>query len=422
MGKIFTKQCHDSEWLYHIVQCSCPAQYRSTLGRIKRYAGILQSMPDLTTEILRNRKEVFDLESEYRDLYNSLSCPNAYMSPEWVYTWLLSLGRSYNVWFLICRDGNQLAGVWPFFEYRQPVFGTGLLPVGAQVSDAFDPVARADCMETMTTALIRAAADHTFIWLPLVTLDFTQRVLKPAIVDQSPRHLLRKRTPRFLIGLDRFASPQDFQERVFGPKTRQSLRRKERKLHDAGEVSISFLEDPADITPWLRKIMDLELSSWKGEKGVGIFRSATLRSFYHLLLENLATHHRLRLAIMTLGDRLAAYEIGLLGSDSYCMHSTSFDPEFANFSPGRLLMLRSIERCMQEKRQIYDFMQNDQEFKRQMSTHESSLWDCILFPKTLKGSLVSLMVRAVHAWTEFKKRRAKPTQTAPIPQQAGQDD
>ncbi len=391
------------------------ARFDPSAGQIQTARSTPPPMPDLTTEILRNRKDVFELESEYRALYDSLSCPNVYMSPEWVYTWLLSLGRSYDAWFLVCRDGGQLAGVWPFFEYRQPVFGTGLLPIGAQVADAFDPIARADCIETLTTALIRAAADHTFIWLPLVTLDFTQRVLKPSLTDLSPSHLLRKRTPRFLIDLDRFASAQDFHERVFGPKTRQSLRRKERKLHDAGEVSISFLEDPAKITPWLRKIMEVELASWKGEKGVGIFRSASLRSFYHLLLENLASNNRLRLAIMTLDDRLAAYEIGLLGPDTYCMHSTSFDTEFAAFSPGRLLMLRSIERCMEEKRHVYDFMQNDQEFKRQMSTHESSLWDCILFPKSAKGAAVSLLVRAIHGWNEWKKRRAKPTAPSRTP-------
>ena len=121
---------------------------------------------------------------------------------------------------------------------------------------------------------------------------------------------------------------------------------------------------------------------------------------------------------MTIEDHLAAYEIGLLGPDSYCMHTMSFDPEFASLSPGRLLLLRSVELCMQENRKAYDFMQNDQEFKRQMATHESSLWDCILFPKTLKGALVSFLVRTVHAWNEFKKRRtkAKSASTASSPE------
>jgi CelD/BcsL family acetyltransferase involved in cellulose biosynthesis len=372
-------------------------------------------MPDLTTQIIRGRKEAFELESEYRVLYDSLSCPNVYFSPEWVYTWLLSLGRSYNICFLTCRDSGTLTGVWPFFEYTQPVFGTGLMPVGAQVADSFDPIARPDCMETMTAALIRAAEDFTFIWLPLLTLDFTHKLLKPALAEKRPRHMLRKRTPRFLIGLDHFSSYQDFLDRVFGPKTRQSLRRKERKLQEAGDSVISFLEDPESIAPWLKKIMDLELASWKGEKGIGIFRSATLRSFYHLLLENLAFQNRLRLSILTIENQLAAYEIGLLGPDSYCMHTISFAPEFASISPGRLLMLRSLERCIQEKRKVYDFMQNDQEFKRQMSTNESSLWDCILFPKSIKGALVSLLIRFVHASTEWRKRRLKAKQSTSLP-------
>jgi CelD/BcsL family acetyltransferase involved in cellulose biosynthesis len=369
-------------------------------------------MPALTTDIIRGRKEVFALEEEYKSLYDSLSCPNVYMSPEWVYTWLLSLGRSYNVIFLTCRDAGRLVGVWPFFEYTQPVFGTGLMPVGAQVADSFDPVARPDCLSAMADALIDAAQGFTFIWLPLLTLDFTNQILEPALAAKRPSHLLRKRMPRFLVGLDRFGSYQEFLDSVFGPKTRQSLRRKERKLQEAGDTSMEFLETPETITPWLKKIITLELDSWKGAKGVGIFRSASLRSFYHLLIENLAAQRRLRLAILTIDGRLAAYEIGLLGPDTYCMHTMSFCPEFAALSPGRLLMLRSLERCMLEKRRVYDFMQNDQEFKRQMATHDSSLWDCILFPKTAKGVTVSLLVRIVHAWSEFKKRRPK----APVKQ------
>lgn len=364
-------------------------------------------MPELTTHIIRERKSAFNLEGEYRALYDSLSCPNVYMSPEWVFTWLLSLGRSYNVCFLTCRLDGELAGIWPFFEYTQPVFGTGLMPIGAQVADSFDPVAKPECLGAMVELLIETAKEFTFIWLPLLTVDFTRQSLTPILSARSPRHLLRKRSPRFLIGLDSFEDHKNFLERAFGPKTRQTLRRKERKLQEAGDIKTEFLEDPESITPWLKKIMELELSSWKGERGVGIFRSATLRSFYHLLLENLASRKRLRLAILTIEGRLAAYEIGLLGPDSYCMHTMSFDPEFATLSPGRLLLLRSVELCMQENRKAYDFMQNDQEFKRQMATHESSLWDCILFPKTLKGALVSFLVRTIHTWNEFKKRWAK---------------
>jgi CelD/BcsL family acetyltransferase involved in cellulose biosynthesis len=131
--------------------------------------------------------------------------------------------------------------------------------------------------------------------------------------------------------------------------------------------------------------MDLEKASWKGEEGVGAFKRATHRAFYHLLMESLAARGRLRLSILTVDRELAAYEIGILGTDNYCMHGTAFDPELAPFSPGRLLMLHVIEKCIGEKRRIYDFLQNDQEFKRQMSTHESSFWDWIVLPERCAG-------------------------------------
>ena len=113
-------------------------------------------------------------------------------------------------------------------------------------------------------------------------------------------------------------------------------------------------------------------------------------------------------------DQLAAYEIGILGNQSYYMHGTAFDPELAAFSPGRLLMLHALEKCFSEKRQVYDFLQNDQDFKRQMSTHQSSLWDWIVCPRSLRGWALLLVFGTVHRWSEWKLRRAmihKPSPT-----------
>ena len=68
-------------------------------------------------------------------------------------------------------------------------------------------------------------------------------------------------------------------------------------------------------------------------------------------------------------------------------------------------MLLSLETCFAEKRRIYDFMQNDQEFKRQMSSHESSLWDCIIIPRSIKGLFLLGVVRIIDLWTKWKKRK-----------------
>ena len=45
--------------------------------------------------VIASRKEIFALEREYAELYDSLPDPNVYFSPEFVYSWRLSLGRSH---------------------------------------------------------------------------------------------------------------------------------------------------------------------------------------------------------------------------------------------------------------------------------------------------------------------------------------
>jgi hypothetical protein len=80
-------------------------------------------MSALITETIRGRKAAFALEEEYIELFESLPNANVFFSPEWVYSWLLSLGRRYEVCFITCRDEGRLVGVWPFFEHRVPVIG-----------------------------------------------------------------------------------------------------------------------------------------------------------------------------------------------------------------------------------------------------------------------------------------------------------
>jgi len=362
-------------------------------------------MDTISISIVRNRKEAFSLEAEFEDLYSSLSCPNVYFSPEWVFTWLESLGRRHEVFFVTAREAGRLVGVWPFFEYRLPVFGKGLLPVGAQAADLFDPVGIPEAMEPMVEALGQAIRGFRFAWLPLVSRHFAEDILQPCMERMRTPHLLRWRTPRFLVEFDRFPDFSGYLEAVFGPKTRQSLRRKARRLSEEGEVEMRVLADVAEFRAWFPRMVEVEARSWKGQSGDGIFHRVELRAFYELLLERLLARGQARLSILTLNGALVAYEIGFLGRDSYGMHSTVFDERFAQNSPGRLLMLFSIQTCLEEGRQVYDFLQNDAEFKRQMSTRESRMWDWILLPKSITGGLSRVVLRTVQAWTDRKNRK-----------------
>ena len=356
----------------------------------------------VTTKIIRSRQEAFDLEEEFSELYGSLPSPNVYFSPEWVYTWLSTLGRNDEVFFVIVVADGHLAGVWPFFEYTLPAFGKALLPVASKTADLFDPVAIPEAREPLVLALMEALPEFNFAWLPILTRNFAEEILQPCMTNHRTPHLLRQRTPRFFVELDRFKDFTSYTATVFGPKTRQNLRSKAADLSETGEVEMRTLNTAKEIEPWIPKMVELEKTCSKWQERAGIFEFAETRGFYQVLLQKLAKTHRVRVSILTVDGRLVAHEIGFLGMDSYCMHSTVFDPEFAAYSPGRLLMLFSIQKCIEERRRIYDFLQNDAEFKRQMSTSESRLWDWIILPNSMRGRIWKQLIRAVQLWRDWR--------------------
>lgn len=362
-------------------------------------------MAQFTTQVLLERKQVFALEPEYLELYESLAAPNVFMSPEWVFTWIDTLGRRYELCFVTCRDeAGRLAGVWPLFKHSVPVIGTIMMPVCAHSADVFDPIAAPEALESLVEGVFSLCRkENATIWIPLLSEGFIDSFLRPKPSRKGTLQLLRPRSPRFYIDLKDHPDIDSFSQKAFGAKTRQSLRRKSRKLEEAGGV-LSFFEAPSEVTPWIDRVFELDAASWKGKERVSIFSKGEQRLFYRFLFENLSAKGRLRLSVLTIAGEPAACEVGLLSPGRYCMHTTAFEPHFSAHSPGWLLMLGSIERCIAERRPVYDFMQNDQEFKRQLANNSEHLWDWILLPKSFCGLLLFILIQTVYCWTRLRQR------------------
>jgi hypothetical protein len=111
-----------------------------------------------------------------------------------------------------------------------------------------------------------------------------------------------------------------------------------------------------------RRIVDVEVRSWKGEEGVGIHQGPMHR-FYAEMLPRLAVRGRQRTIVARQGDRDIAYCLGAVFDGEYRGLQFSFDREAAHLSLGSLLQLHQIEELCDEGVRRYDLGQ-DMEYKR----------------------------------------------------------
>jgi CelD/BcsL family acetyltransferase involved in cellulose biosynthesis len=277
--------------------------------------------------------------------------------------------------------------------------------VGAQVADLFDPVGDSRAAALLSTELASLSGRYLAVWLPLLSDLFIAGGFRDFLQKNRIPCLIRRRAARLQIDLARYPDFEAYAEATFQSRTRQGLRRKQRRLEQQGVVEFAVCETAQELEQELPAVMRLERASWKHAGRAGIFKDSAHNAFYFILLQELSRRGRVRLSLLRVGGSLAAFELGVLGTRGYCMHTTAFDPRFAPFSPGRLLALFVVAKCFEAGVAQYDFMQNEQVFKRQMANREENFHDCILPRSGLLGRLILLVIRMLDFW---KSGRRKP--------------
>ncbi len=357
---------------------------------------------EYVTQIVKGKAGWSALLPELEELSASAESFNPYFSPEWLDSWSSHVGIAYNPVLLTVREQDgQLSGFWPFVE-TPAIFGTGLWPMGYHASDYLDPLARKTdplLLITLVKGLGRLLEEYRFIWLPLLRKAFAQDIFRPFFARCRQPMLFEPGATRHTIEL----ADRKFDELIessLGPKTRKTLRYTRRKLEGKGSLEITSVASEAEVRDALSQFEQVEDGSWKASKGTGLFHHLGMREFYLGLLPKLASRGSLHLRFLKLDGKAIACEIAFEIGGHYCLHNTSFVNGFDECSPGRHLLLDSIEQSTERGLELFDFMQGHQEYKQRLGTHSEPIYTVSLFQKSFLGKLNKFVIGGI------QKRRA----------------
>lgn len=130
--------------------------------------------------------------------------------------------------------------------------------------------------------------------------------------------------------------------REFGVKssgsTRKKLRQDWNRLSALGALDV--VNEREDVLKAFETFLELEHGSWKGAEGTALLCDDRDAAFVRRLIGNLAEQGNASVALLTLdGCAIAAQVVLYCGSVAYTW-KTAFDPAYARYSPGMLLIDR----------------------------------------------------------------------------------
>lgn len=162
------------------------------------------------------------------------------------------------------------------------------------------------------------------------------------------RTQLLARQTRWTRAMYRLDTPDDPEH--MSAKQRSTLRRKERRLREEGEVGYRRMEPGNDPMPWIERFLELEAGGWKGRQGTAMATSD--REFFIAVCGQAHARGQLHMLALELDGKPIAMKCNFLAGCQAFTFKIAYDEAYARFSPGILIELYQMRHLREVHAQL----------------------------------------------------------------------
>jgi Acetyltransferase (GNAT) domain len=142
-------------------------------------------------------------------------------------------------------------------------------------------------------------------------------------------------------------------------QTRSSVNKIKKHKNSLFEV----FTDDFEMENWVKEFCEIHIRRWAGTTTPSVFSDINKQTF---LLGCLKAWNKEKLLVrfsIKLDEKRICFVIGLIENETLIHHSTTFDPDFRKFSPGRSIIYYIAEWMSEQNLNILDFGNGDEAYK-----------------------------------------------------------
>lgn len=140
----------------------------------------------------------------------------------------------------------------------------------------------------------------------------------------------------------------------------KEVRRKVKRLRDAGRVEIKVVSRAEDCDEAMRDIVEIERRSWKAERKVSLDRLNGPQRLYDAFARAAVTNGLLQTYLLYLDSKPVVYVYGVSFRNEYYALRTAYDSEYGKLSPGVVIFDRILRDAFEEGKEMVDFGPGDE--------------------------------------------------------------
>ena len=162
---------------------------------------------------------------------------------------------------------------------------------------------------------------------------------------------------------------------ILSGKERHEIRRKLRRLYEAGQISYRLVDDAFSVKKEMETFLELFRSN-RSDKAE--FMSDRMVSFFRGLSEALNEAQILKLFFLDLDERPVAATMCFNYHSTMYLYNNGYDKRFGSLSPGLLGKVLSIKESIHSGKKTYDFLKGAEVYKRRLGGQPIQLYRCLI--------------------------------------------
>lgn len=340
----------------------------------------------LAVEEVRDPEAIPRLKEAWTELVDRSAEADLFQTYEWVTSWLAAFGRGRRPRFLFVREGSRLVGLAPFVEDRDgslwcprtlasPVddesFRTGFIAAEE----------RAAAAEALFRHLDKTQPGRPVVFRKVEPTAGLGRAFEEAARGAGRKMVTVKENPSPIFRLE--GDWEAFLKRR-SSHFRSELKRKRKRLEAAAAAREKLVLKPDELAEAFADILAIERASWKEAAATSFTARPAVAEFFKTFGRQAAERGWLRLRLLYMDDRPAAYVFALARKGEFLTLKTSYDEARKSLSPGSVLFESVAREAFREGGKAFDIMGVEARWKNEYGDGLRALATVCFFPK---GSL-----------------------------------
>jgi len=314
------------------------------------------------------------LNCYWTDSRHNLNWGSIFIFPGWSQVWWQVFGSGAELYLRAVRQRDKIIGIAPLLikETTASIVGS------ADVCDYLDFVVAPGMEKDFFSALLGDLRQKGINHLDLRPLRPDSTVLTDLVgIAKERKYDIRCQLDDVSLELGLPSTWDEYVATLTG-KQRHEVRRKLRRLWEAGNVDYHIVEDCAAV----HDVMDTFLKLFsESREDKTTFMTAQMESFFRSLADTMVEAGLLRLGILELDMVPTAIVMCFDYHDCVYLYNSGYDPNYSSLSVGLLSKVLCIKDSIQKGRKRFDFLKGGESYKYHLGGREIPLYRCHIIIK-----------------------------------------